>query len=95
MTSVTDAAIELFSLLLAEQDVHNISQIITQLVEFSRSPKLDKNPGRKAAILVNSTIALLLALRQVSNVGSRNVKDAFASGQISTIMAEFLKVESL
>lgn len=82
----------LFSLLLAEQDIPNLSKIVTQLIEFSRSPKLDKNPGRKAAILVNSTIALLLALRQVSNVGSRSVKDAFASSQISTPVADFLKV---
>ncbi|GJJ09041.1 hypothetical protein Clacol_003263 [Clathrus columnatus] len=91
MTSVTDAAIGLFSFLLAEQDVHNISKVITQLIDFVRSPKLDKNPGRKAAVLVNTAVALLLALRQVISIGSRNTKDAFASAQISDSLADFLK----
>jgi len=95
MTAVTDTAIELFAALLPLQDSQSLSKVISQLVESVRSPRLERNTGRKSAVLVNATIALVLSLRNAATGYARQAKDSFGSGQIPATLADFLKVSCL
>ncbi|KAK7064864.1 clathrin-coated vesicle protein [Favolaschia claudopus] len=91
-TSVVDTAIELFAQLLPLQDLTATVKILTSLLESLRSPKLEKNAGRKAAVSVNAAVAVVLALRQaMGNAQLRRAKDTFGSTQVTTLLAPFLK----
>ncbi|GAA5933813.1 AP-1 complex accessory protein LAA1 [Sporobolomyces koalae] len=61
---LVDAAIELFGTYCASQETANQNALLQILVNHIRSPKLDKNPGRKFAILANSITAVVATLRQ-------------------------------
>ncbi|GEM12259.1 clathrin-coated vesicle protein [Rhodotorula toruloides] len=60
---VVDASLELFSLYFSLQEPANQYALLQILHNNLRSFKLEKNPGRKQAILVNSVTAVLGALR--------------------------------
>ncbi|KAF9474335.1 clathrin-coated vesicle protein [Pholiota conissans] len=89
-TAVVNSAIELFSHLLPLQDLQSTAKIIAQLLESVRSPKLEKNTGRKAAVFVNATVALLMALRYASLTQLRQARDTFGSSQITSLLSPFL-----
>ena len=91
-TSVVDTAIELFARLLPLQGLMASIKIITQLVESVKSPKLEKNAGRKAAVFINATIALVLALRNATFSQFRQARDTFGSTQITSLLSPFLMV---
>ncbi len=94
-TSVVDTAIELFAQLLPLQDLTSTIKILTLLVESVRSPKLEKNAGRKAAVFINAAVAVVLALRQaMSSTQSRRAKDTFGSTQVTALLSPFLKVRA-
>ncbi|WFD34143.1 hypothetical protein MCUN1_000979 [Malassezia cuniculi] len=80
-TAQTDAALELFAALLpyAPRD----AQISTceSLAGFLRSPLLDKNPGRRMAVLSNYTVGLLGALRTSMHSSTRG--SGFANDRVS------------
>ncbi|KAH9916212.1 clathrin-coated vesicle protein [Fomitopsis serialis] len=57
---------------------------LTQLIDFTGSAKLEKNSGRRAAVSLNVTIALVLALRQVTGARSRQV---LGSPQVTSLLA--------
>ncbi|KAF9069763.1 clathrin-coated vesicle protein [Rhodocollybia butyracea] len=90
-TSVVDSAINLFADLLPLQDLASITRVITLLLESVRSPKLEKNVGRKAAVLVNAAIALVLTLRSATTSHFRESRDTFGSSQITNLLSSFLK----
>ncbi|KAJ7500292.1 clathrin-coated vesicle protein [Mycena galericulata] len=91
-TSVVDTAIELFAQLLPLQDLASTIKIVTLLLESVRSPKLEKNAGRKAAVFINAAIAVVLALRQaMTTTQFRRAKDTFGSSQVTTLLSPFLK----
>ncbi|KAJ7205156.1 clathrin-coated vesicle protein [Mycena haematopus] len=91
-TSVVDTAIELFAQLLPLQDLTSTVKILTLLLESVRSPKLEKNTGRKVAIFINATIAVVLALRHaMASMQFRRAKDIFGSTQVTTLLSPFLK----
>jgi hypothetical protein len=94
MTAVTNCAIELFAALVPLQDARASGKIIAQVVESVRSPKLEKNTGRKAAVFVNATIAFLLALRSAMAFNVRQAKESLGGSQVTSIMADFLKVRT-
>ncbi|KAI8972549.1 ARM repeat-containing protein [Trametes punicea] len=87
-TAAVDASIQLFSQLLPLQDVTQTTRVVTQVLNSVGSPKLDKNTGRKAAALVNTTFAIVLALRQGTSAGARQV---LGNSQVATLLATFLK----
>jgi len=91
-TSVVDAAIDLFAQLLPLQDASGTVRIMTHLLESVRSPKLEKNSGRKGAVLINAAIALVLALRHASTSHFRRARETFGSSQVTAVLASFLKV---
>lgn len=91
MTSVVDYAIQLFSLLLPIQDQESAVRAVKELVDSTRSPRLDRNAGRRAAVLINANIALCLALRAAtSNV--RQGREALGNSKVTDILSGFLKV---
>ncbi|KAF8148271.1 clathrin-coated vesicle protein [Crassisporium funariophilum] len=89
-TSVVDTAIELFSRLLPLQDLPSTIKVINQLLESVRSPKLERNTGRKSAVFINATVALVLALRHATTSLYRQSRDTFGSSQITTLLSPFL-----
>ncbi|KAF7366601.1 Clathrin-coated vesicle protein [Mycena sanguinolenta] len=91
-TSVVDTAIELFAQLLPLQDLASTVKILTLLLDSVRSPKLEKNTGQKAAIFINATVALVLALcHAMASAQFRRAKDVFGSTQVTTLLSPFLK----
>lgn len=78
--ALTDAAVELFATHFASQTGHNQTLLLQQLVANSRVARLERNPGRRMAIMANSTTAILMALRACRtplDVGAANtLKDA-------------------
>ncbi|KAG6906802.1 hypothetical protein DXG01_012050 [Tephrocybe rancida] len=89
-TSVVDTAIELFAQLLPLQDLTSTTRIITQLLESVRSPKLERNSGRKAAVHINATVGLLLALRHATTSHFRQARETFGNSQITSLLSPFL-----
>lgn len=92
VTSVIDTAIELFSRLLPLQDLSSAVKYIQQVLEFVKSPKLDKNNGRKSAVFINATVALVLALRHATVTHYRQARETFGSPQVTTLLSPFLRV---
>ncbi|BGP19331.1 hypothetical protein JCM10213v2_007420 [Rhodosporidiobolus nylandii] len=60
---LVDAALEIFSLYFSLQEPANQTALLQILSSNLKSFKLDKNPGRRQAIVANSTTAVLGALR--------------------------------
>ncbi|KAI0668842.1 ARM repeat-containing protein [Trametes maxima] len=87
-TAAVDASIQLFAQLLPLQDLTQTMRIITQLLNSVGSVKLEKNTGRKAAALVNTTFAIVFALRQGTSASARQV---LGNSQVATPLATFLK----
>lgn len=92
VSSVCDAAIELFSQLLPAQDLSTTLRIISHLIESNRSPKLDKNAGRKAAVMLNSVVAIVRTLRVSMTSHHRQSKDTLGHSQVTSALGAFLKV---
>ncbi|GAA5989051.1 hypothetical protein JCM10908_006285 [Rhodotorula pacifica] len=80
---LVDAAIELFALYFPLQEPGNQAALLQLLLNNSRSFKLDKNPGRRQAILANAITAVLGALRL-----SRRAIDSI---QVATPMRDLVK----
>ncbi|GBE87132.1 clathrin-coated vesicle protein [Sparassis crispa] len=85
-TAAVNAAIQLFAQLLPLQDLTVSTRTLTQLVELTG--KSERNLGRKAAVSVNATVALVLALRQPVTARSRQV---LGNAQITSALSSFLK----
>jgi hypothetical protein len=92
VSSVCDTAIELFSQLLSVQDLSTTVRTISHLIESSRSPKLDKNAGRRAAVIVNSVVAIVRTLRVSMISHHRQAKDTLGQSQVTSALGTFLKV---
>ena len=93
-TAVVDAAIELFAALLPLQDATSCKAVVKDVLESTRSSRLEKNAGRKAAVVVNSTIAVTRTLRVASSSASRQAKDSFGNAQVGELLSAFLKVSA-
>lgn len=91
-SAVVDASIELFARLLPIQDLTTATRTVTQLIESVKSPKLDKNSGRKAAVLINSVVAVARALRHAMESHSRQAKETLGHSQVTNPLASLLKV---
>ena len=89
-----DAAIELFAALLPMQDAASAAKVINEVVDSTRSAKLEKNSGRKAAVLVNGTVAVALALRVATTSHARRCRDTIGSSSAASPLSSFLKVVS-
>ena len=91
-TQVVDAGLQLFAYLLPLQDLATAGRIIQMLVDGARSPRFDRNIGRRAAAQVNASMAVLLSLRRAMISPTKQVRDVFGNASITTILSGFLKV---
>ncbi|KAG1904032.1 armadillo-type protein [Suillus fuscotomentosus] len=91
VSSVCDAAIELFSQLLPAQDLSTTLRTISHLIESNRSPKLDKNAGRRTAVMLNSVVAIVRTLRVAMISYHRQSKDTLGHSQVTSALGAFLK----
>ncbi|GAA6010487.1 hypothetical protein JCM11491_006962 [Sporobolomyces phaffii] len=78
-----DAGIELFSLYFSLQESANQNALLQIMVNNHRSFKLEKNPGRKMAVLANSITALVGSLR--------HSRRAIEAHQVAGSMREIIK----
>jgi HEAT repeat-containing protein 5 len=92
VTSVVDTAIDLFSQLLPLQDLSSVSRVIDQLLDSVRSSKLDKNIGRRGAVLINAAVALALAFRFATAHHFRQCRETLGSTQVTSVLSPFLMV---
>ncbi|KAJ2921172.1 hypothetical protein H1R20_g15918, partial [Candolleomyces eurysporus] len=89
-TAVVDAAIELFSRLAPLQDLTATGKIVTQLIESVRSPRLEKNAGRRSAVFINATVALDMSLRVAMTSYSRQTKETWGNEKIANLLSPLL-----
>jgi HEAT repeat-containing protein 5 len=92
LTQAVDAALALFARLLPLQDSNTAARLITLMIDSVKSPKYEKNVGRKAAVQVNAAVAILLAIRQAMASPSKHVREVFGSTAVTTPLSSFLKV---
>lgn len=90
-TGAVDAAIELFALLLPVQDLSTLENLVTRVIEAVRSPRLERNAGRKSAACINTCVALGLSLRYAIQ-NPKRARDTFGTPQVNQIIASFAKV---
>ncbi|GAA5946242.1 hypothetical protein JCM3765_000165 [Sporobolomyces pararoseus] len=80
---LVDAGIELFALYFSLQESANQNALLQIMVNNLRSFKLEKNPGRKMAILANSVTAVVGSLR--------HSRRAIEAHQVAGSMREIIK----
>ncbi|CAE6397949.1 unnamed protein product [Rhizoctonia solani] len=90
-TAIVDAAITLFASLLPTQEHSSVYNNVQFLLESCRSSKLDRNAGRKAAVLVNTAVALTRTLRIAAETGGRKARDSIGNPTVVTPLSELLQ----
>ncbi|KAF8315585.1 ARM repeat-containing protein [Clavulina sp. PMI_390] len=89
-TAVVDAAIELFALLLPRQDLPTVERFVKEVIDASKAPRLERNMGRKGAVMVNALSGILLALSSAAQNG-RHARATFGASQVNQPLCAFLK----
>ncbi|KAK8846574.1 hypothetical protein IAR55_005660 [Kwoniella newhampshirensis] len=89
-TGVIDAGVELFATLFSHQNVEGQVQSLATLSSHMRSSKLEKNPGRKQAVVANTIAALRKSLTSVDAAGSR-ARKVLGSTQVSDLIKSLLQ----
>ncbi|KAG0226196.1 armadillo-type protein [Mortierella sp. GBAus27b] len=90
-TSVIDAAIELFAVLLPQQSSALQGSLMDDLAKMLKSSSLDKNPGRKMAIQVNTVVAILGATKHAMAESKRYDQRAFEGPLASSLSQSILR----
>lgn len=89
-TALTDAAINLFvSLLPTQQDPASVQSCVSLLVESSRPPR---TAGRRAAIQLNTAVALARMLRHANEGAGRKARENLGSSNVVGPLSELLQV---
>ncbi|KAL1916261.1 uncharacterized protein VTP21DRAFT_5878 [Calcarisporiella thermophila] len=91
-TALIDVAIEIFAMLLPIQPSQSQESMLEHLLTMWKSPKLDRAPGRKVAVQVNVSLALLGAMKRV-RVGARRgeVQPAVESARVQSLMQSIIQ----
>ncbi|KAF9898040.1 hypothetical protein BX616_004571, partial [Lobosporangium transversale] len=90
-TGVIDAAIELFAILLPLQSSALQGSLMDDLSKMLKSSVLDKNPGRKMAIQVNTVVALLGASKYAMAESKKHEQRAFEGPLASSLSQSILR----
>jgi hypothetical protein len=90
-TGVIDAGVELFATMFPLQNQEGQVQSLATLSSHNRSGKLERNPGRKQAVIANTVTALRRSLANAEVVGAR-AKRGFASSQVTELIRPLLQV---
>ncbi|CAO1639306.1 unnamed protein product [Sympodiomycopsis kandeliae] len=93
-TAMVDAAMELFAALVPFQNRNVQIAAFETMLRYTRSNKTDKNPGRRAAIQVNCSVAALGALKTTmqggSGIGGKKA-GGYNNDRLTTAMREVFK----
>lgn len=90
-TGVVDAGVELFATIFPHQSVEGQVQSLASLSSHVRSSKLERNPGRKQAVVANTMAALRRSLGSLDGIGAR-AKSALANSQVTDLIKALLQV---
>lgn len=93
-TGVIDAGVELFAVMFPRQKVEGQVQSLATLSSYVRSSKLERNPGRRQAIIANTMTALGLSLANAESGGSKDGR-VMGTAQVHDMMKTLLQVSSL
>lgn len=91
-TGVVNAGIDLLATLLYQQPVDVALQTVTLFTNHLRSPSLERNPGRREAVLYNIILALQRALKRAVSVGSRRARENLGSSNVVGVIRALLQV---
>lgn len=89
-TATIDSALELFALYLPLVTTKQQISILERLNNFLNSPRIEKNPGRKMAILVNAITACLLSSRRCMSSAFTG-KSKHLEPPVASLMKDILK----
>ncbi|WVW78983.1 hypothetical protein I302_100946 [Kwoniella bestiolae CBS 10118] len=89
-TGVIDSGVELFAIMFAHQSAEGQVQSLATLSSHMRSSKLEKNPGRKQAVLANTMAALRKSLGNVEGAGQK-ARRSLGSTQVSDLIKSLLQ----
>ncbi|KZT57919.1 hypothetical protein CALCODRAFT_495577 [Calocera cornea HHB12733] len=87
-TGLVNAAIDVFTTLLAYQPANVCDRIWNVLLSNLRSIRMERNPGRRAAVMINTVGTLLDVLRWADRASG----DGFVSSALYPSLMDFLKV---
>lgn len=90
-TGVIDAGVELFATMFPHQTQEGQIQSLATLSSHCRSGKLEKNPGRKQAVLTNTITALKRSLISAESVGNK-ARRGLSSQQVTDLIKNILQV---
>ncbi|CAD6928691.1 unnamed protein product [Tilletia controversa] len=93
-TGVVDASIELFAAFFPYQERETQISTMETLLQFCRSSKLDRNPGRRLAIQFNVSVAILGALccaAQGTQIAGGRKPAGFSNDRLAVAMREIIK----
>ena len=91
---VIDAGVDLFSVIFPHQNVDGQIQSLATLSSHVRSGKLERNPGRRQAVLANTISAIRRSLVNADGLGTR-ARKILGSQQVSDLMKSLLQVNLL
>ncbi|KAL1408350.1 hypothetical protein Q8F55_005159 [Vanrija albida] len=89
-TAVIDAGVELFSALFAHQNLEGQVQSLATLSSHVRSSKLERNPGRRQAVVANTMEALRRSLVSADAAGVK-ARRTLGSPQVSDLIKSLLQ----
>jgi len=90
-TEVVNAAIDLFAIMLPLQTPKVQESIVEEIATLLSTQSLHRNPGRKAAMILNIAIALLYTLR-VAVRETSSAPGSLKNNATEKIMQELLQV---
>jgi hypothetical protein len=90
-TGVVDAGVELFAAIFPHQSIEGQIQSLASLSSHVRSSKLERNPGRKQAVVANTMAALRRSLGNLDGIGQK-AKAALANPQVTDLIKNLLQV---
>jgi hypothetical protein len=88
---VIDAGVDLFSTMFPHQSAEGQLQSLATLSSHVRSSKLEKNPGRRQAVVANTMAALRRSLENAEGAGAK-ARKALGSAQVSEMIKSLLQV---
>ncbi|WWC58989.1 uncharacterized protein I303_101535 [Kwoniella dejecticola CBS 10117] len=89
-TGVIDSGVELFAIMFAHQNGEGQIQSLATLSSHMRSSKLERNPGRKQAVVANVMTALRRSLANVEGAGVK-ARKSLSSTQVSDLIKSLLQ----
>lgn len=91
-TGVVNSGLHLLAALLYQQTIDVTMQAVTLMTNHLKSPSMERNPGRKEAVLYNIMLALQMSFKQASAIGGRRAKESLGSANVIGVVRGLLQV---